>query len=231
MRNGHLHPETEGFILAIQDKVIRTKNYEKHILKVGIEDKCRKCNTIGETIEHITGGCALLAKDAYLGRHNSVAAIIHQRIASNSKLLGKITPYYKYEPASVLENGQFTLYWDRPIITDRHIKNHRPDIVLIDRVKKSGIIIDVAVPLTKNLITTENEKIEKYQDLVIELKRMWKLSKVEVIPVVISVDGVVSKRFKQFLQKASLPTGLYVPMQRSVILHTCRIVRKFLALG
>ncbi|KAL1454593.1 hypothetical protein WDU94_010813 [Cyamophila willieti] len=50
---GYLHPETEGFCTAIQDKVVRTKNYEKFILKKDVVDKCRKCQQPGETIEHI----------------------------------------------------------------------------------------------------------------------------------------------------------------------------------
>ena len=32
--NGQLYPETEGFVTAIQDRVIRTRNYEKHIPKL-----------------------------------------------------------------------------------------------------------------------------------------------------------------------------------------------------
>jgi hypothetical protein len=31
LKNLNVHPETEGFILAIQDRVINTRNYKKHI--------------------------------------------------------------------------------------------------------------------------------------------------------------------------------------------------------
>jgi hypothetical protein len=27
----HIHPDTEGFIFAIQDRVINTRNYKKHM--------------------------------------------------------------------------------------------------------------------------------------------------------------------------------------------------------
>lgn len=41
---GYLFPETEGFVVAIQDQVIKTKNYEKYIMKQdNVIDKCRKC--------------------------------------------------------------------------------------------------------------------------------------------------------------------------------------------
>jgi hypothetical protein len=49
----HIHPETEGFIFAIQDRVINnTRNYKKHICGLqSIIDKCRICGTEGETID------------------------------------------------------------------------------------------------------------------------------------------------------------------------------------
>jgi hypothetical protein len=46
----NIHPETEGFIFAIQDRVINTRNYKKHICGLqSIIDKCRICGTEGET--------------------------------------------------------------------------------------------------------------------------------------------------------------------------------------
>jgi hypothetical protein len=33
-------------------------------------------------------------------------------------------------------NERYQLYWDRTIITNRTISNNRPDITLIDKVKK-----------------------------------------------------------------------------------------------
>ncbi|CAG4934599.1 unnamed protein product [Colias eurytheme] len=46
IRRGDLFPETEGFMLAIQDEVIATRNYIKHIIKDSNQtsDQCRHCN-------------------------------------------------------------------------------------------------------------------------------------------------------------------------------------------
>jgi hypothetical protein len=43
MSLGELYGETEGFMITIQDQVIRTKNYAKYILnnKNTTDDKCR----------------------------------------------------------------------------------------------------------------------------------------------------------------------------------------------
>ncbi|XP_059045798.1 uncharacterized protein LOC131841493 [Achroia grisella] len=45
---GDLFGETEGFVCAIQDQVVKTNNYRKHILKDGTEDICRACRHPGE---------------------------------------------------------------------------------------------------------------------------------------------------------------------------------------
>ena len=48
-----------------------------------------------------------------------------------------------------------------------------------------GIIIDIAVPADASVMGKEKEKVEKYQDLRKEIARLWKLKRVEVVPVVI----------------------------------------------
>jgi hypothetical protein len=229
LKDGNLYPETEGFVLAIQDRVICTKNYEKHILKLNVEDRCRKCNKPGESIEHIMAGCSMLADNAYLGRHNQLAKIIHQQLGLKHGLLSRSTPpYYKYSPAPVLENHSHLLYWDRPVLTDTSVPYNRPDIILIDKVKGEGCIIDIAIPLTHNIMSTEGEKIRKYEDLAIQLKQIWKLKSVYIYPIVMSVEGVVSKNFKNNIQKLMLNNKIFTTCQRAILLQTCHITRKFL---
>jgi hypothetical protein len=38
----YVYPETECFAAAIQDQVIKTRNYEKHYLQVDVSDRHRK---------------------------------------------------------------------------------------------------------------------------------------------------------------------------------------------
>jgi hypothetical protein len=71
------HPETERFIFAIQDRVINTRNYKKHICGLqSIIDQCRICGTEGERIEHIISSCTVLAQSEYKKRHDIFAKII-----------------------------------------------------------------------------------------------------------------------------------------------------------
>jgi hypothetical protein len=70
LTNADLFAETEGFLTAIQDQVILTRNYKKYILKQPNIDKvCRRCGKEPETIQHITAACEQLAPTEYIKRH------------------------------------------------------------------------------------------------------------------------------------------------------------------
>jgi hypothetical protein len=226
---GHLYPETEGFVFAIQDRVIKTRNYQKHILKMDVVDTCRKCGRGGESIEHIMSGCPSLSNNAYLGRHNQLAKLIHQQLGIKYSMLGKDTPpYYKYTPKPVLETPNHIIYWDRPVITDKSVDHNRPDIIVIDRQKKTASIIDIAIPLTHNIQPTENEKVSKYEDLALQIKEIWKLDEVKTYPLVMSAEGVLTKNFKKNLIQLGLAESILKAAQKAILLQTCHIIRKFL---
>jgi hypothetical protein len=109
--NNNVRPETEGFIFAIQDRVINTRNYKKHICGLqSIIDKCRICGTEGETIEHIISSCTVLAQSEYKKRHDIFAKIIHMNLAVKFNLLKNTQPHYSYTPESCLENDSYKLY-------------------------------------------------------------------------------------------------------------------------
>ena len=56
----------------------------------------------------------------------------------------------------------------------------RPDLILVDKKAKSCIIIDVAVPGDCRIREKEIKKIEKYQNLKRELKRLWSLKRLRL---------------------------------------------------
>ncbi|WP_229833152.1 RNA-directed DNA polymerase [Streptomyces narbonensis] len=227
-----IYPETEGFMIAIQDETIATKNYKKYILhdRNMTNDACRLCGKARENIQHITSACMRLAGTDYTHRHNQVGKIIHQKLARKYGLTQDRLPYYKYEPKTVLENDSYRLYWDRTLLTDKTVHYNRPDITLIDKKNKLGFLIDIAVPNTHNLDYTIVKKRQKYADLGHEIKRSMKLKRVETVPLVISATGVIPKALHAGLKRIDLPKGTFLEMQKAVILNTCRITRKFLDL-
>ena len=54
--------------------------------------------------------------------------------------------WYNHVPESVLGNENYKLLWAFSIQTEHHIEARRPDLVLVDKSKKSCHIIAVAIP-------------------------------------------------------------------------------------
>jgi hypothetical protein len=219
-----LFAETEGFLTALQDQVIPTRNYKKYILNPNIDEMCRRCGKESETIQQITAACEQLAPTLYVKRHDGLAKVIHQKVADAADLIEDKSPYYKYTPASVLENDNFKLYWNRSILTNKTILFNRPDITFMNKKTKNTFQIDIAVPNTHNIAKTITDKQNKYQELANDICAMWKQNTAQVIPIVISSTGVIPKSLSQSLKRLGLHPNTYIQMQKSVILGTCSIV-------
>jgi hypothetical protein len=57
--------------------------------------------------------------------------------------------------------------------TYRTITKNKPDVIITDNEKGTCMLIDIAILLDINVIKKEAEKILKYEDLTIEIQRMW----------------------------------------------------------
>ena len=77
LTSADLFAETEGFLTALQDQVILTRNYKKCILKqLNTDELCRRCGKESEPIQRITAACEQLAPTEYVKRHDGVAKVI-----------------------------------------------------------------------------------------------------------------------------------------------------------
>jgi hypothetical protein len=95
-----LFDETEGFLTAIQDQVVLTRNYKKYILKQPNTDElCRRREKESETIQHIIAACEQLVPTEYVKRHEGLAIVIKQKLAEAAELIEDISPYYENIPA------------------------------------------------------------------------------------------------------------------------------------
>ena len=103
----------------------------------------------------------------------------------------------------------------------------RPDLILVDKKAKSCVIINVAVPGDCRIREKEIEKIEKNQNLKRELKRLWSLKRVEVIPVVVGALGCINKGFSEWMDTLGIKLNVGM-VQKSALLGTARILRKVL---
>ena len=94
--------------------------------------------------------------------------------------------------------------------------------------ERESQIIDFVIPDDQNIAIKEQEKIEKYQDLRIELQKVWNV-KVVVIRVVIGALGTMSKRMHQYIKQIDLPADV-ISIQKTAILGTVYILRRVLGI-
>ncbi|KAI5738323.1 hypothetical protein M8J77_005461 [Diaphorina citri] len=186
------------------------------------------CNSQSETIQHITTGCTVLAGTQYLQRHDKSCNIIHLHLAKKDRHKIQEEPYYKYKPETVLDNEKSTIYWNKTIQTEAFTQHNKPDIVYIDKTTKLGYIIDMAHPADHNLQQKETEKITKYLPLVAEMKTLYRLNKVSIIPIIVSANGLISKQTTTAAWKLQIPRRVIYKVQQNTIIETCSIVRKVL---
>ena len=135
--------------------------------------------------------------------------------------------WHEHVPEGVVDNEEVKVLWDINVQCDNVIEERRPDIIVIDKKERKGIIIDIAAPADVRVGEKEREKVEKYQDLKREIGRLWKLKMVEVVPVVIGALGSVTKGFDRWFGKLGKPFNVGVT-QKAALLGTARISRKVL---
>ena len=221
LRAGWLKKETEGLLLAAQDQALPTRNYKVKIMKEQGSKMCRMCGARDETIMHILGECEKLAQGEYKKRPDSVASIIHWELCSLHGFQ-RSKNWFDHRAKTVMENDNVKILWDFNIHTDRIIEARRPDIVVVDKLNSETVIIDIAVPGDFRVKEKESEKIEKYQDLVLEIRRMWKTS-TKVIPIVIGALGA-SCRIIEWIPLLGVDVRRFETIQQTALLGSANIL-------
>ena len=108
------------------------------------------------------------------------------------------------------------------------MENNRPDIVLCDKHRKVTWLIDVAIPLASNIGKKYTEKVTKYRSLSDQIREVWTQDQVMVVPVILGATGEIPHSLHESLKTLSVPPSLYTYMQKSVLLDTCHLVRRYI---
>ena len=116
--------------------------------------------------------------------------------------------------------------WDFSIQIDHVIEARRPDLVVVDKKRRTCKIIDFAVPGDSRIEEKEKEKIEKYQDLRRELQKIWNV-RVKIMQLVVGSLGAIPKQISNRLKETRI-TAEIEQVQKTVLLGTARILRKVL---
>ena len=164
-------------------------------MKNRADPRCRICTQYEETIDHLISGCPTLAPNEYLNRH------IREPNTSTGKSVSIMEP-------NMLKNGInssqkpsqkliVTILWDYSIQTDKKIKANKPHVTVKDKREKTCKLIDVKIPVDRNVSVAEFEKVSKYKDLEIEVEKLCHMKTV-TIPVVIGALGIIKEGTEKY---------------------------------
>ena len=129
------------------------------------------CGERGETVNHLVSECSKLAQREYKRRHDWVGRRVHWEVY---RMYGKEVKDkgHEHDAVPVAENERCKILWDFNIQTDHVIQARRPDMIVINKKENTAQVIDFAIPHDSRVNSKEIEKIDQYQDLVRELKKL-----------------------------------------------------------
>ena len=154
--------------------------------------KCDLCGDKNKSIDHVATCCPARARYEYTSRHDEVVKCVGLNIAKRYGLT-KAKRMINFRLNMALENEKALMFLDKKISTDVQVKHNKPDLVIIDKKKRAAVIVDVIISHSNTLEAREAEKIAKYSLLADQIKQMYNLRKVMIIPLAYSPDGLLTK--------------------------------------
>ena len=82
------------------------------------------------------------------------------------------------------------------MVTIQQVEGNRPDVVVVDHVKKRWLIVDFSVPCDTNVTAKEEEKSLKYSALAHQVRKLHRVS-TSIVPIVVGGLGVVTKKLEK----------------------------------
>ena len=216
----------EGYICAIQEQEIRTRQLINKRENPESSPKCRFCKVMDESIFHILNSCSRLSVSMYLPvRHNEVAKILYNELLAEAGYPQE----ERKTPESTFKTDKIEIWWDRKISVQPPVECNRPDIVLWELENKICKIIDICVPMDVNVSREEKDKCDKYFILASRLQRLYQQYTYEIIPVVVGSTGYISSTLHGHLENCGLKKERIGPitrvLQRKALQGSMKIVK------
>eukprot|EP00957_Ditylum_brightwellii_P040948 3100488-Ditylum_brightwellii.AAC.1 len=214
-----LHGEVEAALCTAQDQTMAT-NYIRHkICKEAVNLLCCLCGKHNEIIPHIASSCDMLLGTKYVEHHNKVCRYLHWCILQDKGQT--VAPNWHQHKAdktpSICLGVGHTLMYNMIQRVDRAISANHPDLVVLNKEKRTALLFDVTCPMDISMVTAAAKKHKKYCNLEIAMKKQYKLCKIQAVPIVIGALGTLCQNFDTNLTKVS-PRTCVATIQKEVLL-------------
>ncbi|TBU11092.1 hypothetical protein CWI38_1390p0010, partial [Hamiltosporidium tvaerminnensis] len=162
----------------------------------GADSMCQHCEKSGNTVDLLATRCEKMLGYDYTRRHNEMVRCLHLLLLNRYKFKSS-KRIRSHSVQEILDNEFAEIRVDTRIKTDVKIRNNRPDIFILDK--------------KQNRIT------------LIELGLIYKCS-VELIPYVMTWDGIVTKYHKSHLKRLEIPMNVEAYIQSIVLKKTVETI-------
>ena len=188
----YLYALPKGTMKFILNSTIDTLPTKTNLKLWGLSgsDKCKLCGR-KETTKHILSACdTALNQGRYTFRHNRVLKQITNNIDTN------LYTFYSDLEGQCIEGGT--------IPPDVLVTAEKPDIVILHRLIKHIVVIELTCPWEENLEDARQRKTNKYAPLINDIEQ--KGFSVEYFPLEIGARGIINKVNKETIKDISLYT-------------------------
>jgi hypothetical protein len=182
LTNLHLSDALVKFIIKARLQLLECNARLHTYYPEAVPQQCPRCGFFIETVSHLLNGCPK-SKNSIQNRHNRVLDIIHRAVRDSNQgadiiLDSPVTPS-KFDDFS---RDSFD-----------GITSNRPDLCIIDKLNKTCMIAEVAVPFDVFLEDCYTNKFNKYFPLSQRIVELGYSCKVVVL--LVGSLGLVHKRF------------------------------------
>ena len=92
-----------------------------------------------------------------------------------------------------------------------------PDIYVLDKKNKTGILFDMTIVADHNINGAYLKKRNKYNELKNRLMKIEKLKDVKIIPVVISINGLMNNSSNKLIKEIKIEIDIVKEVKNLVI--------------
>ena len=103
---------------------------------------------------------------------------------------------------------------------DRETKTRKPGVVVLNKNERYCVLIDIAIPGDIRANKKEG-KNERFPEVKREMKRMWSIRSIKVIPVVVGALCSASKKLKDYIEELGIVISLSL-LQKTALGRACK---------
>ena len=120
----------------------------------------------------------------YLRRYDLICTYLHWDVL---KYLGQSVEdlCMRHKSHELTSCGNVTVIYDRSIITKQCVLHNKPDQIIWNKDGRTGLIVDVAVPMDGNCVKKYVGKLTMYQDLELEIQISWNIQQIKTIAITV----------------------------------------------